>query len=292
MKHLHINDLLTIYKQYITGNLKIKTNQAFLMLSILRPSKAKKGVFTFTSSIPLNAFRGLNAAYNRYWITTETKVDYIFNNFTIKIDKTTTKKSLSMFVPYFVDKLFETNGITKKRANKLKLIKLTDINTFTLLTLEKSLKPNVLNEPDIVKLLESHKYPLEDIDLTLSSKLCNIIYTAMKKGKSTLVYMSNKFKFLYGTANIPLFQENCYIGNSSVKSITDNLYRFCSTDKYLISVYLPKTITAYPLDSMKALYYLNKSDPLYKAIITEKALFIDQLPSIKKTKEIIEQLGV
>ncbi len=292
MKQLHINDLLAVYEQYKAGTLETKTDKALLMLSLLRLNKAEKKVFTFTYDIPSNAFRGLNLINNRYWVDIKTRIDSIFGNFTIKIDESTTKKSLNMFIPYFIDKLFVANGIVKKQRNKPKLIQLTNINTFTLLTLEKSLKPNTLSTPDIVKLLEPHEHALQSIDLPLSSKLCNIIYIAMKKNKSTLLYMFKNFWFLYKTVNITLFQENCYIGNNNVKSLTDNLYRYCTTDKYLISIHLPKTLTAFPLESMKALYYLNKFDPLYKAIIAEKALFIDQLPSIKKTKEIIEQLGV
>ena len=291
MKQIHINDLVELYNQYDNHLLKSKTKEALAMLTVLKRSYAAKSIFNWNWEVPNKAHREF--PNTNYWSDSEERVETIFKHFIITIDKGITKKSLNMFTSDFVNTLFIANGIMPRTSNrnKPKLVVLNDINLFTVTALEKSIKPNTLNKPDLEKIIPNPvKLPRAETSLLI--RICNALYLGMRKNKGAIMWMLNVFGSLAYTPNIPLFAENCYVGDNQAYSLTDNLYRYCATEKSLISIHLLETITVDPYMSMRALYYLSKSDPLYKAIIAEKALFIDQLPAIEKTREILNQLGV
>ena len=291
MKQIHINDLVELYNQYDNHLLKSKTKEALAMLAVLKRSYAVKSVFDWNWDIPDKAYRDF--PNTNYWHSTEERTEIVFKHFIITIDKGTTKKSLNMFTSDFVNTLFIANGIMPRTSNrnKSKLVILNDINLFTVTALEKSIKPNTLSKPDLEKVIPN-LLALSRVETSLLIRICNALYLGMRKNKGAIMWMLSVFGSLAYTPNIPLFTENCYVGDNQAYSLTDNLYRYCATEKSLISIHLLETITAEPYMSMRALYYLNKSDPLYQAIIAEKALFIDQLSAIEKTREILNQLGV
>ena len=291
MKQIHINDLVELYNQYDNHLLKSKTKEALAMLAMLKQLYAQKHIFYWNWDIPNKAHREF--PNTNYCSDSKERVETVFKHFIITIDKGTTKKSLNMFTSHFVDALFIANGIMPRTSNrnKPKLIILNNINLFTVTALEKSIKPNTLNKPDLEKIVPN---PLDllRVETSLLIRVCNALYSGMRKNKSTIMWMLDTFKLLTNEPNIPLFAENCYVGDNKAYSLTDNLYRYCATEKSLISIHLLETITVDPYMSMRALYCLSKSDPLYQAIIAEKALFIDQLPAIEKIREILDQLGV
>ena len=156
---------------------------------------------------------------------------YLDYSLIIGIDKNTTKKSLSMFNKQIVDKLFEVNGIQKRRimtkSNKQLII--DKLNTFTLAIFKEAFKPQSLALTElkrIIKDTDKHK-----VSPSFDKAWSNAIFNAIKPSKIA-------YKYLYDNTintDAEIFNHIVVVGDKSFNTPVDNYKRYVETEKETIT---------------------------------------------------------
>jgi len=173
------------------------------------------------------------------------------------ITKDMTKKSLSMFKPQIVDKLFEANGIQKrtiaKKGNKPLVI--DQLNTFTLVMFKEAFQPNSLALTELKRIFNDTARPL-------SLEWSNAVFNTIKPSKAAYRYIYDATS----NADAEIFKHIVVVGEKLFNTPVGNHKRYCETEKTVVTstMDLPDV---YHYELTKAALEAPIDSPIYNNII-------------------------
>ena len=172
------------------------------------------------------------------------------------ITKNTTKKSLNMFKPQIVDKLFEVNGIQKRTITKKdnKPLVIDKLNTFTLAIFTEAFKPNSLALAELKRIIKSTE--------SFSLEWSNTIFNTIKPSKAA-------YRYIYDNtddADAEIFKHIIVVGEKSFNTPVDNYKRYYETEKIVITTTMDLSdINTHTLT--KAALEAPTNSPIYNHIV-------------------------
>jgi len=224
-----------LQRQIKPANLSYSNNKALILAIIMLKNTEIEKLINDRYGEILKSFinytkdNNLVTAYPMYLRYDNIK-DYLDYSLITGITKDTTKKSLSMFKPQIVDKLFEANGIQKRAIAKKdnKLLVIDQLNAFTLVMFKEAFKPNSLALTELKRVVNDIGYNTEP---SLSLEWSNAIFKAIKPSKSSYRYIYNNTE----DADAEIFNHIIIVGEKHFNTPVEDHFRYNETEKTVIT---------------------------------------------------------